>query len=207
MTPETKLAGIKIVKSKATRALFIFLPFIFIAHAAANSVETYPVKDLTNYFLHVKERGLTGLALKDKPVYARLAKPGEIITTKIKGEVGEKQSAPAQKGDWVVETICPATGNEQRLVAADIFNRSYGEPFTSLNKPGYLRVVPQSIPQDYYVVPESEGVFVITTSEDVKQLIKPSDILLQSMGDTKVISWIGKEAFSCSYEIIEPAKK
>ncbi len=207
MTSETKTTEIKIVKSKAIAILLTFLPLVFITQAVANSVENYPVKDPASYFSQVKEKDLTGLALKAKPVYARLAKSGEIITTKIKDQIGEQQSTPAQKGDWVVETICPATGNEQRLLDAKTFNKDYGEPFTLINKPGYLRVVPQSIPQNYYIVPESDGIFVISTSENAQQLIKPGDILLQSADNHQTLSWIAKAAFPCSYEIIQPAKK
>ncbi|WP_063655764.1 hypothetical protein [Candidatus Arsenophonus triatominarum] len=87
------------------------LPLTVLGYDEQASLEQYPTKDIVAYFKQAQQKGLTGIAEKSKSVYARLATQGEIIKTIIKGVETEVISSPAEEGDWVVENICPATGN------------------------------------------------------------------------------------------------
>ncbi|MFV9998233.1 MAG: hypothetical protein AB8W37_12770 [Arsenophonus endosymbiont of Dermacentor nuttalli] len=115
---------------------------------------------------------------KSKSIYARLATPGEVIETTIKGVGTEAISPPAQDGDWVVENICPATGNEQYLVEKDKFHQNYHDPVTVLGKPNYLRFIPTGKMMNYFIVPETESSFTFINSWGKKQLLRVGVIVI-----------------------------
>lgn len=92
-------------QSNYLKLLLILLPLPALAYDEQASLEQYPTKDIVAYFQQAQQKGLTGIAQKSKSVYARLATPGEIIKTIIKGVGTEVISSPAEEGDWVVENI------------------------------------------------------------------------------------------------------
>lgn len=94
-------------RSNYLKLLVILLPLQVLAHDGQASLEQYPTKDIVAYFKQAQQEGLTGIAQKSKSVYARLATPGEIIKTIIKGVGTELISPPAQEGDWVVKIFVP----------------------------------------------------------------------------------------------------
>ncbi|MEM8163893.1 hypothetical protein Q4R62_15545 [Morganella morganii] len=91
--------------------LFLTLPAF---SAPAEDLDLLPVQDRNQLFADAGNR--TGVARKTRDVLARPAVPGEIVVTLIRGEGEETRSKPAEAGDWVVQNICDATGNEEILV-------------------------------------------------------------------------------------------
>ncbi|HGJ5875988.1 MAG TPA: hypothetical protein ACHBX0_05820 [Arsenophonus sp.] len=81
-----------------------------------------------------------------------MATPDEVIETTIKGVGTEAISSPAQDGDWVVENICLATGNEQYLVEKGKFHQYCHDPVTVLSKPNYLHFIPTGKMINYFIL-------------------------------------------------------
>lgn len=146
-------------QSNYLKLLLILLPLPALAYDEQASLEQYPTKDIVVDFKQAQQKGLTGIAQKSKSVYARLAAPGEIIKTIIKGVGTEVISSPTEEGDWVVENICPATGNEQYLVEKAKFHQYYHDAVTVSSKPNYLRFIPTCKMMNYFIVPETESAF------------------------------------------------
>jgi hypothetical protein len=63
--------------------------------------------DIYAYFQKASGLSSDRLARKTKIVDVRLATPGEVVVTVIKGEGKETQSPPAKAGDVVVRNRCP----------------------------------------------------------------------------------------------------
>src|SRR5262249_4606641 len=112
--------------------------------------------DVVAYFQRAYDTKGAGLAHKTKPVDVRLAKPGEVIVTLIRGEGKETQSPPAKLGDMVVRNRCPETGNEEILVAADSFARRYEGPIGPGTGDGWLPYRPRGIQMRFVVVAEQD---------------------------------------------------
>ncbi|HGJ5892021.1 MAG TPA: hypothetical protein ACHBZA_12130 [Arsenophonus apicola] len=194
-------------RSNYLKLLVILLPLQVLAHDGQASLEQYPTKDIVAYFKQAQQEGLTGIAQKSKSVYARLATPGEIIKTIIKGVGTELISPPAQEGDWVVENICPATGNEQYLVEEAKFHQYYHDPVTVLGKPNYLRFIPTGKMMNYFIVPETESAFTFINSWGKKQLLRAGDIVIQPVSQPQNFYRVPKQSFLCTYNIVVTAQK
>lgn len=177
----------------------------------ANDLSQLPQKERVAYFTQAQQAGITGVAIKTKPVLARPAKEGEIITTIIKGEGVETVSEPAKAGDWVVQNICPETGNEEILVRKAKFVQRYSAAEKSeINLASYPRgyqpFTPKGIEMNYFIVPESTLPFTMKAPWGELQRFQSGDAVVQSTTDSQDIYRIQKAAFECTYTILKPAK-
>ncbi|MEX6295061.1 hypothetical protein [Proteus mirabilis] len=156
---------------------------------------------------------ITGVAIKTKPVLARPAKEGEVITTYIKGEGVETISEPAKAGDWVVQNICPATGNEEILVRKDKFAQRYNladadkaKSITPIRQ-GYQVFIPKGIEMNYFIVPKQTAEFAMEAPWGELQRFQAGDAVVQSTTDKQDIYRIQQAAFKCTYTILKTAKE
>ncbi|EPF5869757.1 hypothetical protein MWX50_001296 [Morganella morganii] len=182
-----------------SRLLFLTLPAF---SAPADDLQLLPVQDRSQLFADAGKR--TGIARKTREVLARPAVPGEIVVTIIRGEGEETRSKPAEAGDWVVQNICEATGNEEILVKKTAFSRRYGSALTSPDSANRQRFRPQGEPMDYLVITQEEP-FVIIAPWGEKQRVMKGDVLLRSRHDPQDSYRIQKAAFTCTYQVITPA--
>ena len=202
----------KTYKKNRTKPLLIGLTLIP-SFVFANDLSQLPQKERVAYFTQAQQAGITGVAIKTKPVLARPAKEGEIITTIIKGEGVETVSEPAKEGDWVVQNICPETGNEEILVRKNKFIQRYSE--TDKNKikinitsypDNYQPFIPKGIEMNYFIVPESTPAFAMKAPWGELQRFQSGDAVVQSTTDSQDVYRIQKAAFECTYTILKPAK-
>ncbi|KLN98070.1 hypothetical protein [Moellerella wisconsensis] len=157
------------------------------------------------YFTHLEKHGKTGIAQQSKPRFARLAKPGESVT--LTADHGaQTTTVTAQKGDWIIETDCSPKATEQMLVSAKIFAEQYYDPITALTKPGYLRIIPRTLPVNYYPVPPNTPSFIITRDGKSPQIVKSGDVVIQSSREANDIHRLSMAEFICHYEIIAAAQ-
>lgn len=200
----------KTYKNNRTKILLIGLTLIP-SFVFANDLSQLPQKERIAYFTQAQQAGITGVAIKTKPVLARPAQEGEIITTIIKGEGIETVSEPAKVGDWVVKNICPETGNEEILVRKAKFAQRYNTADKSeINLASYPRdyqpFTPKGIEMNYFIVPESTRPFTMKAPWGELQRFQPGDAVVQSTTDNQDIYRIQKAAFECTYTILKPAK-
>lgn len=200
----------KTYKKNRTKPLLIGLTLIP-SFVFANDLSQLPQKERVAYFTQAQQAGITGVAIKTKPVLARPAKEGEIITTIIKGEGVETVSEPAKAGDWVVQNICPETGNEEILVRKAKFAQRYNTaekseinlaPYPS----DYQPFTPKGIEMNYFIVPESTPPFAMRAPWGELQRFQSGDAVVQSKTDHQDVYRIQKAAFECTYTILKPAK-
>lgn len=185
----------------------VLLPII----SFANDLSILPQKERVEYFAQAQQTGITGLAIKTKPVLARQAQEGEVITTVIKDEGVETISAPAKQGDWVVQNICPETGNEEILVRKEKFAQRYNtveqsEVKINSNTNQYQPFIPKGVEMNYFIVPDSTPNFVMKAPWGELQRFQSGDAVVQSTTDSQDIYRIQKSAFECTYTIIKKAK-
>lgn len=200
----------KTYKKSRTKILLIGLALIP-SFVFANDLSQLPQKERVAYFTQAQQAGITGVAIKTKPVLARPAKEGEIITTIIKGEGVETVSEPAKVGDWVVQNICPETGNEEILVRKAKFAQRYNTAEKSeINLASYPSdyqpFTPKGIEMNYFIVPESTPPFAMEAPWGELQRFQSGDAVVQSTKDNQDIYRIQKAAFECTYTILKPAK-
>lgn len=200
----------KLYKKNRTKILLIGLTLIP-SFICANELSQLPQKERVAYFTQAQQAGITGVAIKTKPVLARPAKEGEIITTIIKGEGIETVSEPAKVGDWVVQNICPETGNEEILVRKAKFVQRYNIAENSEINVGsypsdYQPFTPKGIEMNYFIVPESTPPFVMKAPWGELQRFQSGDAVVQSTTDSQDIYRIQKAAFECTYTLLKPAK-
>lgn len=192
----------------------LFVVFIIPISLYASTLSELPQKERTSYFFQAEQAGITGVAIKTKPVLARPAKIGEIITTVIQGEGIETTSEPASEGDWVVQNICPKTGNEEILVKGNKFLQRYAhiDPNTldnnkiKIDDNRYQAFIPKGIEMNYFIIPSSTPVFAMKAPWGELQRFQPGDAVVQSTTDKQDIYRIQKDAFKCTYHIVKPAK-
>lgn len=181
--------------------------------SVAESLTHLPQKDRISYFAQAEKMAITGVAIKTKPVLARPAKEGEVITTYIKGEGVETISEPAKAGDWVVQNICPATGNEEILVRKDKFAQRYNladadkaKSITPIRQ-GYQVFIPKGIEMNYFIVPKQTAEFAMEAPWGEIQRFQAGDAVVQSTTDKQDIYRIQQAAFKCTYTILKTAKE
>lgn len=197
-------------KKNRTKILLIGLTLIS-TFVFANDLSQLPQKERVAYFTQAQQAGITGIAIKTKPVLARPAKEGEIITTIIKGEGVETVSEPAKKGDWVVQNICPETGNEEILVRKAKFAQRYNTAEKSeINLASYPSdyqpFTPKGVEMNYFIVPDSTPPFAMKAPWGELQRFQSGDAVVQSTTDNQDVYRIQKAAFECTYTILKPAK-
>jgi hypothetical protein len=162
--------------------------------------------DIADLFARAAKSERTGLARKTKPVDARPARAGEVIVTVIAGEGKETQSPPAKAGDMVVRNRCPATGNEEILVAAAKFSERYEGPIGPAAG-GWSPYRPRGNEMSYFIVRPGDGTFTFTAPWGEAMIARPKDAIVRDPKDPKDIYRIAAAAFDCTYEIIERPKK
>lgn len=200
----------KIVKIASTYLLFKIMVLFPVITFADPILSELPQKDRIVYFEQAKQSDLTGIAIKTKPVLARPAKEGEIITTTIKGEGIETISAPANIGDWVVQNICPETGNEEILVKKDKFIQRYEQADVnkvdvSISTKEYHSYIPKGVEMNYFIIPKLSSPFVMQAPWGELQRFQAGDAVVQSITDNQDIYRIQKDAFNCTYTILKKA--
>ena len=159
--------------------------------------------DVVAYFQRIESIRGAGQAQKTKPVDARAAAPGEIIVTVIKGEGKETQSPPAKPGDMVVRNRCPETGNEEFLVSSESFSRKYQGPIGAAARDGWLPYRPRAIPMRFVVVAEQDGQFTFTAPWGESMVARPGDAIVQDPDNAKDTYRVAREAFACTYEVLQ----
>ncbi|WP_202033693.1 hypothetical protein [Agrobacterium larrymoorei] len=178
----------------------------FLLPATAYAVEDFPALDQVALMSVAKKSDLVGTATKTKEVDARPALPGEIVITFIKGQGVEKRSKPAEEGDWVVRNRCEETGNEEVLVKARYFPKSYGEPVSPSTVSGYMAFKPKSGEMNYFIVPEEWGAFNFKAPTGDTMLAMPGDAIVQVSSDEAETYRVAGPAFECTYDVVVPAK-
>jgi hypothetical protein len=164
-------------------------------------------RDIQAVFARAEKESRVGIARKTRPVDARPARAGEVIMTLIKDEGQETRSKPAAEGDWVVRNRCPATGNEEYLVKAEVFDERYAGPFSEADAKGWREFRPQGPEVQFFVIGGSEGIFTFTAPWGEEMVARPGDAIVRSPADPSDTYRVAAASFACTYEIIEPAKK
>jgi hypothetical protein len=160
--------------------------------------------DIAALFAKAEQDGRVGLARKAKPVDVRPARLGEVIVTIIAGEGKETQSPPAQVGDMVVRNRCPATGNEEILVAAGKFTDRYEGPIGPADGEGWRPYRPRGVEMLYFTVREADGSFTFEAPWGEPMMARPGDVIVRDLQDVKDTYRIAAAAFACTYEVIRP---
>lgn len=161
-------------------------------------------RDVHAVFATAEREGRVGIARKTKPVDARPARAGEVIITLIEDEGHETRSKPAAEGDWVVRNRCPATGNEEYLVKAEVFAERYAGPFSEPDAQGWREFRPQGPEVRFFVVGESYGTFTFTAPWGEKMVARPGDAIVRDPADPADTYRIAAAAFECTYEVVTP---
>ena len=169
--------------------------------SCASTAHAQNAIDVVAYFEKARAEGRDGIARKSKTVDVRPSKPGEVIVTVIKGEGKETQSAPASPGDMVVRNRCPATGNEEILVAAGNFAKRYEGPIGAAGAGGWVPYRPQGVPMRFVVVRERDGEFTFVAPWGEKMVARPGDVIVQDAANRKDTYRIQKTAFACTYTV------
>ncbi len=167
-------------------------------------VEGLPVKDRMEYFAEATEAGRAGVAQKTAPVTARLAVAGETVVSTLEGDGIETISSPAEEGDMVVRNDCGGS-QEEILVSEEKFPTRYGEPQAEPDANGYRPYLPLGERMNYINVPAEEPAFAMEAPWGEMMVVKPGDVIVQIPSDTQDIYRIYGPAFSCTYEVVEPA--
>mgnify|MGYP001163161779 CR=1 FL=1 len=186
----------------------IGIPLLLIAASvpALPALAGAPEADVLALMKKADDGGQLGTARKSKPVDARPAKPGEVVVTIIKGQGKETESAPAEEGDWVVRNRCPETGNEEILVKAKKFQERYDGPTGPAGTAGWQPFTPRGLPMRYLILPGEAGEISFIAPWGEPMIAKPGDAIVQDPNDPKDTYRIAAAAFSCTYDIIDPAK-
>ncbi|WP_413482512.1 hypothetical protein [Morganella psychrotolerans] len=171
---------------------------------ATDDLNSLPIQDRAQLFAEANAAHKTGIARKIRPVLARPANSGEIVVTIIRGEGEETRSKPAARGDWVVQNICDATGNEEILVKKEKFTQRYGQALSAPDSRGYQQFRPQGEPADYLKIKQGAP-FAVIAPWGEKQRVMKGDVLIRSQLDPQDSYRVQKAAFECTYQIITPA--
>jgi hypothetical protein len=173
--------------------------------SAPAGAQPAPQADVHALFDQAEREARVGLARKTMAVDARPAQPGEVVVTLIEGEGKETESPPAKAGDMVVRNRCPATGNEEILVAAAKFAERYEGPTGPADASGWRPYRPRGVPMRYLIVDEAEGAFVFTAPWGEPMVARPGDAIVRNPQDPADTYRIAAAAFACTYEIVQPA--
>jgi hypothetical protein len=163
--------------------------------------------DIYAYFQKASGLSSDRLARKTKIVDVRLATPGEVVVTVIKGEGKETQSPPAKAGDVVVRNRCPESGNEEFLVSASKFASRYDGPTGPAGEDGWRPYRPRGADMRFVVVTEKDGEFTFMAPWGETMVARPGDAIVQDAQDPKDTYSVQKAAFACTYEEIRSPSK
>ena len=162
--------------------------------------------DVQQMFEEAERDARVGVARKTKPVDARPARPGEVVTTIILGEGKETQSPPAEQGDMVVGNRCPETGNEEILVTAAKFRERYDGPIGPADAAGRSSYRPRGGEMRYFTVRHADGTFTFDAPWGEPMVARPGDVIVRNPHHPSDTYRIAAAAFACTYEILSPAK-
>jgi hypothetical protein len=173
--------------------------------SAPAGAQPAPQADVHALFDQAEREDRVGLARKTMAVDARPAQSGEVVVTLIEGEGEETRSPPAKPGDMVVRNRCPATGNEEILVAAATFAERYEGPTGPVDASGWRPYRPRGAPMRYLIVDEADGAFTFTAPWGEPMVARPGDAIVRTPQDPADTYRIAAAAFACTYEIVQPA--
>ena len=159
--------------------------------------------DVLGLMRDARERGLVRRARKTEPVDARPAKPGEVVETVIAGEGKETRSRPAEPGDWVVRNRCPATLNEEYLVARDKFHERYLSAGQPPNADGWQEHRPLGKVVCFFVLGPEQGEFSFEAPWGEQMRARPGDAIVQDPEDLADTYRVTAAAFACTYEVLD----
>jgi hypothetical protein len=166
-----------------------------------------PIRDVHAIFTAAETSGRVGTARKNKPVDARPALLGEIVVTRITGEGVETLSKPAAEGDWVVRNRCPATGNEEYLVAAGTFAGRYEGPLSAHDAEGWREFRPRGPTLRFFHLTERDGTFRFIAPWGEEMPARPGDAIIRDPAHPEDTYRVAGAAFACTYEIVvRPAR-
>jgi hypothetical protein len=183
------------------RAMLAAVLALVLGWVAAASAQT----DVHAMFDGAEQGGRVGVARKTMPVDVRPAEGGEVVVTVIAGEGEETRSPPAQSGDMVVRNRCPATGNEEILVAAAKFAERYEGPIGPADAAGWQPYRPRGIEMRYFVVRPDDGTFTFTAPWGEPMVARPGDAIVRDPQNPADTYRIAAAAFECTYDILERA--
>jgi hypothetical protein len=146
--------------------------------------------------------GRTKIARKSRLVDARPARTGEVVVTMIEGEGKETQSRPARAGDFVVRNRCPATGNEQYLVAADKFSGRYQPTGRPGEQEGWLEYQPVGKKVRFFVLGADTAPFQFMAPWGEAMVAGPGDAIVQDPDDEQDVYRVARASFDCTYEVL-----
>lgn len=175
--------------------------------ASGRTLEQLPRRDVHALFAAAESSGRVGVARKAKPVDARPARPGEVVTTSIAGEGRETRSKPAAEGDWVVRNRCPATGNEEYLVKARTFAARYEGPLSEPDGNGWREFRPRGPRMRFFALREREGAFRFTAPWGEQMRARPGDAIVRDPAKAEDTYRVAAAAFACTYEVVAPPRR
>lgn len=161
--------------------------------------------DILAMFSKAASEGRTGTARKTRPVDARPAKAGEIITTIIKNEGVETRSKPAEAGDYVVRNRCPETGNEEYLVKADRFPARYQDLKLPASSDGWREFRPVGAELSFFVVVDETPISFLAPWGEM-MVAKAGDAIVQDPNKPTDTYRVARVSFLCTYEVVTPPR-
>ena len=160
--------------------------------------------DAAALFEQALRAGQVGEARRTRPVDARPAQPGEVIVTVIRGDGVETRARPAAAGDWVARNRCPATGNEQYLIAAARFPERYGPPRSQPDGEGWREFHPTGVTMQFFRLTPAHGEISFMAPWGERMVGRPGDVLVRDPGNLRDLYRIYSVSFECTYEVIRP---
>jgi len=184
-----------------TRGLALLLGVVPMTELRAMP-DDLPARDVHAVFAAAEASGRVGVARKTRPVDARPARPGEVVVTRIAGEGVETRSRPAAEGDRVVRNRCPATGDEEYLVAARTFAERYEGPLSPPDAEGWREFHPRGPELRFFLVSEREGAFRFTAPWGEEMPARPRDAIVRDPHRPEDTYRVAAAALSCTYEVV-----
>ncbi len=187
-----------VAKAMAGALVGLLLPTPALPQGAAQRT----LDEVVELMARARAKGQVGTARKTKVVDAREAHPGEVVVTAIKGEGTAAQSRPARRGDWVVRSRCPDTGNEQYLVPGITFNERYRQTGAPISAHGWREYRPVGTLVQFHVLPGDTQPFTFTSAAGETTLARAGDTIVQNPKDEKEVSRVASASFACTYNVV-----
>lgn len=172
--------------------------------AAAAQAQAPREVDAPALFEQAVQAGRVGEARRTRLVDARPAQAGEVIVTVIQGDGVETRSRPAAAGDWVARNRCPATGNEQYVIAGARFPERYGPPRGEPDAQGWREFHPTGVTMQFFTLTAAEGEITFMAPWGERMVGHPGDVLVRDPGNLRDLYRIYSVSFGCTYEITRP---
>jgi hypothetical protein len=102
----------------------------------------------------------------------------------------------------VVRNRCPETGNEEYLVARDVFAARYRRGTAARPAAdGYEEYVPLGLAVRFFVVAPEDGAFSFTAPWGETMVARPGDAIVQDPGTPAAFYRVARLSFACTYEV------